>query len=58
MSSKKSFRRKYVEDFDDEGTHENRKRPNEVRRPIKNWTKAVEKKMNELDDLEDIFETG
>ena len=58
MSSKKSFRDKYVYD-DDEEVVNKKKGPSDRRRPIRNWTKVVEDNLDNLDNienLEDIYE--
>lgn len=55
MSSKKSFRNKYVFD-DDEEVINKKKAPAQRRRPIRNWTKVVEDNIDDIETLEDIYE--
>jgi len=55
VSSKKSFRDKYVYD-DDEEVVNKKKGPSDRRRPIRNWTKVVENNLDNIEILEDIYD--
>ena len=45
-----------MEDFDEDGGRENKRHPNEPRRPIKNWTKIVEANPDILEDLMEVYD--
>ena len=55
MSSKKSFRNKYVYDYDEEVVNK-KKGPSNRRRPIRNWTKIVEEHLDDIEVIEDFYE--
>ena len=57
VSSKKSFRNKYLLDNSEEDDGiTSRRKVQEKRRPIRNWTKIVEDNLDDPEMLEEIYD--